>query len=1005
MLSLNFWKDWSRPYRVLYIVSLSLLLASLLAFLFTWWQGLGNVIRWDVLSELNEVPITLHTFTDGLLDYAVSGKAYAVSEQFVASAMQVRPLIATIFFIGICSAFALILGALTRLDRIRYLIGMGLVIAGLAFFRWEMLEVPGLGGQYLFMLLTFLFGSVSYYFHAFRPDLRFPIRVGVFAGLMAGVTLVIGTLSPVSLPAMTLVNYGLPVLLVGSAGFIFFIAFEIVAALVWLTSTGRQETNTPQVTSRRPLGLNNFLFISFLYLINLVLIWLRNTKSIDLDILSVSPFLLYLLSVVLGIWGIRRLVQQQEVVSFQDSGGFLYVGLALLTTLTIGYVFATANDPLIELFEDAIVYTHLAMGLAFVIYIWINFREMYRQHLPVYRVMFKPPKLELSLFRILGVFGTIVLLASGGLITIRQGIAGYYNALGDLYVATNEFNSAEAFYQLAREQEFQNHKTNYSLASLALTQGDQTAAAFFFQQALLKRPSPQAYAGLSHTYLQTNLFFESVKALQRGLKTFPASGELQNNLGYLYGRTSVADSAYYYLEAATKNADRDEVPQSNLLALYARNPKVLLANPELAKPAVNSSYESFQANALAARLVVETDTTQPEQPHWLANQPSEGLSVGRFASLYNYALANPRPDTTLTATLQRRSLDPVNQDFADDLLLARAVAEYNRHNHPDAFSLMSQLAEGNVRSGPAYRSITGLWLLEQGLYRKAAETFELNSDTVSIYYRAVALTKAGKLADAQPAWEAASVNDNDVAGIKQALYDIKRPESDLEKAIYVSYRPDDANRGAIWETIKDPNLRTVAGVSLLDQYLATRQPFYAQMILSQMAKPNQLKAYPLSVENLSALRIAVFRNKLKAAQEMAGKFFLPQHEAERQMLLGQVYARNGQSEQAKQAFDEALRLAPLNARVVTAVAQFRQQRKQIVPAYQAILAALPYNEDNPALLKTYILLCLAQNLVDYADDGLLQLELATSPADYQAFLATYQEKLALLQNDRNKFLQ
>ena len=98
MSSLFFWNQWSRTERFTYIVCFILFITSLILFGIAWAQGLGNVVRWDVLSELNELPVTLHAFTDGLLDYAVSGKAYAVSEQFVASAMQVRPDVATVFF-------------------------------------------------------------------------------------------------------------------------------------------------------------------------------------------------------------------------------------------------------------------------------------------------------------------------------------------------------------------------------------------------------------------------------------------------------------------------------------------------------------------------------------------------------------------------------------------------------------------------------------------------------------------------------------------------------------------------------------------------------------------------------------------------------------------------------------------------------------------------------------------------------------------------------------------
>jgi hypothetical protein len=878
-------------------------------------------VQWDVLSELTELPITLHSFSDGLLDYAVNGKAYAVSEQFVASPMRIEPLVASTFLAGLCVAFVLLLSAVTRFDRIRYLVSMAAIIVGLALFRWEMLEIPGLGGNYLFLLLAFIFGSASYYFHAFRSDFPIAVRLGVFSLLTLAVAVVVGLLSPVAFPALTVVSYGMPVLLTFSVGFIFFIAPEIIAGLVWLTSTSRSDTD--QQATKRTLGINNFLFISALYLLNLALIWLKNARYIDWDVLAISPFLLFLVSILLGIWGFRRLIQQQNTVSFHDAGAYLYAGLALLTTLTMAYVFATANDPLVELFEDAIVYTHLAMGVLFVGYVLINFKPIFQQHRAVYRILYNPKRLELSLFRVAGVFGVLALLASGGLITVRQGVAGYYNGLGDLYAVSNEPASANAFYQLALEEEFQNHKSNYALASLALAQNNQTAAAFYFQQATLKQAKPQDYAGLAQTYLQTDLLFEAIKALQGGLRVFPTSGELQNNLGYLYARTSVADSAYYYLQSATGNAERHEVPQSNLLAFYARNPKVLTADSTLIKNTAESSYESYQANALALRLVAQASNggtiTSPEELSWLANEKSAGdktppgLSVGRFAGLYNYALTSQNPDTTFIQTLKNRTADPINQDFTDDLLLARAVAEYINHNPATAFELVNQLAEGDQRNGPSYRSIMGLWYLEQGLYRQAADVFSYNYDTTSIYYRAIALTKQapadiGNLALAQPLWETASTDDPAVMALRQVLYDERKPQSDLEKAFFVVYRTDEANRGAYWETIRDVSLKTVAGVALANDYLDQLQWRNAQLVLSGLPDSESEQISPLahSVRTVAALRLSAFRRSVGSADTLAKLPILPQYQAQRFYWLGQTYERTQKMTQAQQAYRQAL---------------------------------------------------------------------------------------------------
>jgi Flp pilus assembly protein TadD len=1012
MSSLFFWKQWSRAYRLTYLITLSVLFVSLILFAITWLRGLENAVQWGVLSELAELPIIFHLFTDGLLDYSVNGKAYAVSEQFVAGSIQVRPAVATAFLVGICLAFVLIMSAITRFDRIRYLVSMAVLILGLAFFRWEMLEVPGLGGNFLFLLLTFLFGSVSYYFHAFRSDYPIAVRLGAFGLLTGAIALALNFLSPVQFSALLLVSYGMPVLLVFSTGFIFFIAAEIIAGLVWITSVGRQEEGS----SRRTLGVTNLLAISSLYLLNLTLIWLKSTKAIDWDLLIINPFVLYLVSVLLGIWGFRRLLDQQNTVSFRDAGAYLYVGLALLTTLTCGYTFATANDPLVEVFEDVIVYTHLVMGVFFMAYVLINFWQIYQQHLPVYRILYKPKRLELSLFRVAGVFGVGAFLISGSAITVRQTVAGYYNGLGDYYLASNETGSANAFYQLALEQEFQNHKSNYTLASLALAQNNQTAAAFYFQQALLKQPNPQDYAGLSQTYLQTNLFFEAVKALQRGIHAFPNSGELQNNLGYLYARTSVADSAYYYLKAATQLASRNEVPESNLLGFYARNPAVLQADSTLTKQVNESDYESYQANALALRLVAQKDTTQPMQPAWLSGElANQGLSVGRFASLYNYTLANSRPDTTLIKRLQKLSADPINQDFTDDLLLARAVAEYNRHNPSEAFALVGQLAENAMTSSTgqivtqqasaAYQSILGLLFMEQGLYRKAADTFAYNSDTTSIYYRAVALTKAGDLALAQSLWETAARTDSAVAALKQILYQERKPQTDAEKAFYVIYRFDDPNRGAYWETIQEPSLKTVAGVALTHDFLDQLQWRNAQLVLAGLPDSSHVSPVAMSLRNVVAIRLAAFRRSVGAAEKMARGYIAPAYQSDRDYWLGQTYERTHRLGQAQKAYGQAIQLAPLNARFVTAAAQLARLRKQTRPAYDLVLTALPFNEDNAELIKTYVSLCLDLSLFDYAENGLGKLQAATTPADYQAFLRTYQEKLASIENSRQKFLQ
>ena len=1001
-MSLTFWKRWTKPERTTYLVGLTLLVVSLGWLAVAGLRGLGNVVHWEVLNELVGLPATLYSFTDGLLTYPIRGQVQTVAGQFIASPMQVYPLVATATVAGVCLALAFALAGICRLPALRYRLAMGAFILLLAVCRFEVLGLPGGAangsGRWLFLGVAALLGGVSFYFHAFRTGVGYVPRLLTFVALLGTLAVGVSLGTSAAHPAMLLLGYALPGLVILSVAFIAFVAIEIVVGMVWITSVARPNA--------RPLGIVNFLFISVLYLLNLLLIWLKNTKTIGWDVFTISPFVIVGVSIVLGVWGFRRLIEQRDLFSFREAGAGLYVGVAALATLTMAYAFATANDPLVEVFEDAIVYTHFGMGLAFVLYTVMNFWPIYQQRLPVYRVIYKARLVDLPLFRLTGLVAVIGMVGAGHYFTVRQGYAASLAALGDAYLAENEVDMAQTYYQESLAEEFQQHKANYALASIALTRNDQPNAALYFSKALLKQPSPQAFAGLSDTYRQTNLFFESIKTLQRGIQTFPNSGELRTNLGYLYGKTAIADSAYYYAQSAVAHTDHDEVPLANVLGIYAKTPQILAGDSTLLNQVEMRDDPAFAANALALHLVTPRNANVPAAPGWLkSNVPDRALGAGQFASLYNYALVAPNPDTTLLNQLQRAALNPANQELADDLSLALAMASYRANQHPEAFDVLIRLATNDRKRAADYRSILGLLQLDQNLPRQAADTFAANTDTLSTFYHALALTRAGNLPAARPFWTVATRQDSMLRGVEQVLYDEKKPVSDLEKAFYVTYRPDNANRGRTWETIRDVSLRTVAGASLIDTYLADRQYFYAQMILSQMGKPAQLTPFARSIENLSAVRITAFRSKAVATDSLAKAFFVPQHRAEVAALRGRASAASKRPADARMAYEEALKLAPASGELVAEASQFLRLQKQIKPAYEAVRRALPFNETNPALLRVYVTLCVDQSLFEYAEDGMLKLEIADVPADYQAFAQAYQQKLSAIENARAAFVQ
>ena len=1007
---LFFWKNWNTAHRTAYWTGLLLFVTAIAGMIRAWVKGLQNVVRWDVLSELTELPASIGTFTDGLFDYSVAGKAYVVTEQFVASAMQVNVMAAKLVTLGICLGLAFILAAVTRLQRWPYLIAMGVLIVLVATFRLEVLQLPGFlgtafGGRLPFVLVVLALGLVSYYFHAFKSYVSLPVRLAVFAGMIVLGWLAVDRLAAQPLPASAFVGYALPGLLVISLGFIFWISTESIAALVYLTSVTRTNRSDG---SGRPLGMNNFLLISLLYLVNLLLIWLSNTKVIDWNPVVISPFVLFVVSLVLGIWGFRQQLRQNEAfLSFRDGGAFLYLGLALMTVMTITYAFASANDPLVEALEDMIVYTHLAGGLLFVVYVFFNFLPIYRQGLPVYKVLYKPTQLSLQQTRLIAAVLTVLIGAYQSFFTFKQATAGYFNTVGDFHAATGELRVAEQYYTLALASEFQNHKSNYALASLALTQGDKVTAAYYFNQALLKQPSPQAYAGLTSVLLGDNLLFEAIKMLQRGIRAFPKNGELQNNLGYLYARTSVADSAYYYLAASTGNTAREEVPQTNLLAFWARNPR-LVSLDSLANASKPGTYESYEANRAALSFFRNTaDSASVPRPAWLSEpHTEEGLNVSRFARLYNYAVQNRTSDTTLLTVLNRMGENPANQDFTDDLLFARSAAQYYTGNKRTAFEITEQLARDNQQNGAFYNFISGLWMMEQGLNRKAADILAQNADTLSMYYQALALTKSGDPLMARSLWEIAGQNDPGVRSLAEVLYGKKQPSSDLEKAFVLLYDPLIDQMGpqlALYRSMRDDNLKTIVASTLVSQYLGLKQVPVAQSWYEQIPQEAKLNAYAGSAMTVAYLRLRNAKGQYDQTITDARQSVIAAFQAEKELVVAQAYQAKKQPAEARRLYENALRQAPFQAELVAAAAGFERENGQSEKAYNRVLEALPLNERNPALLKLYALLCLDLGLSDYAEESLARLRAATSPADYQAFLVSYQAKRALIEKQREAF--
>lgn len=711
MKDIYFWKVWSASERRLVISVFIVIFISLVFLLLKSIDPLGNTVQWNVLSEAHESTAVIDLIHLGQFQFGVTIPSQLISEQFIASVMETDFLSVAGFIILSLIGFSIILGALTTLPRFWYLASMLLVVFLIAATKLEMLYIFGQGSKVLLIITLLLFGGLSYYFHAFRPDLGIAQRVLGMLLVTIILTALVYFTSPILSVGLTFSSYSYPIWITLTAVFIMMVSTEFMANLVWLSTAGPVKKGNK--------GLLNFLIISLLYLLYLLLYYLQNTKQIDWNLTLIHPAYFLILGAITGIWGFRKRADAtQGVLAYRPLGFWLYTGLFIIAGTFVAYAFATANDPALEAMEDLTIQGQLAMSLVFLVYILINFFEIFSKGLAVHKVLYKPLRMGLTQVRLFGFVGVIILFSIQRLLPFHQAIAGYFNGLGDLHTQTREFTIAEQYYQLAIQQEFQNHKSNYGLASLALKQGDRNAAAYYYRQALLKNPSPQAYAGLANVLIFENLFFDALHNLKEGIGVFPKNGELLNNLGILYSKTNVADSAYYFLEKSLKEVSNPAVSASNLLFVLAKN-----GNQSLLDSIKDSNKEyqttSWQANKLAINNLRKDFNKTTFSPNTFSSDSL--LSASSFAYLINYAQNQARNDS-LPATLYPK-LANYNPVLAIDLNLAALYSEFYSGNKLKALETIATWADESGEKQQLYKKVYGSWLLQLGLYHQSIEQF------------------------------------------------------------------------------------------------------------------------------------------------------------------------------------------------------------------------------------------------------------------------------------------
>ncbi len=704
-VNINFWRIWSRNDKGPLFFGFCLLLLLVMSGLFFYFKGIENILHWDVLSELHEKIIATNSFFYDEFKFSASSPVWYIKERYMPSLVSINHIAFYVLLGAGLLGLSFLLTGLARLKGLWFLIG-ALVLGGLIIsLRIESVFLSN--SNWPFLAVFVIIGGFYYYANNFGQHLS-TLTIIVLWVIIWSVLLLMGNkYSGINQPNLSLAAYGLVGFLVILGVFIFLISHEIIAGLVWLVSKNSQKGKN---------SLPQFLIISLIFLANVLLVYLENTKKIEKSSFVLPPVILFIISSLLGLWGFRQFLNQKEWFSFQKSGVWIYLGMATIAMATVGFIFGTNNDPLIDLFEDFVGISLLAVGLSFIVYVLINYLQIFKQGLEVHKVLYKAPFNKLIYARTISVFLILFLFSLSNFHGFYQAKAGLSNAIGDFYLAEGDLKAAETFYKESTHNDLYNHKANVSLASLALSQGDKINAAFFFNQTLEQKPSPYVFAGLSASLENENLYFDALFALQKGLKKYPNNSQLLINLAHLQEKSKLTDSVLINLDLALKNCNKCEVENTNFLAFWIENAKPDKLE-EMSNLAKNLDYNGLKANKFAVNRMLEKES---EFTSFELSKDS-ALDMSRAALLFN-AVSNPKMinNTKVNAEIIKKlQNNAYNEPVFESLSWSYAQQNYIRESKAVGVKQLYLLANSNSKYKKIYNQNLGLWLMKEGVLDQA----------------------------------------------------------------------------------------------------------------------------------------------------------------------------------------------------------------------------------------------------------------------------------------------
>lgn len=1000
MKELFFWKNWHQSEKILYWIGLGLLFISILIYLVAYLGGTSWVLGWENQKLTETLMHSINTYSLGIFELNVEGADFITLQQFQAAVPNLQTWVYPFYQIQISLAFVLILGILSGAKRLPYTLIMAVFGIYWANANLDLLGVWQADIDILLLLVLVAYFPLHYYFHAFNKNISPLWRTLIFLVITIIVNTIFFTQSNVEFPFAYLINYAAWIPIILSLIFITMVSHDIIW-LFFQISFRSQPIQEGKTT--RP-----FVIMTMLYLPSLVLLYLKDINWIWFDIYYLDIPWYFVVSAVVGIWGFRkRSVLIQKLINFQPFGAFLYITLAIITFATLAHYHFTANDAISDLLRDVMLYSHIAFGIVFFAFILINVTPILYLAQPIHEVIYEKIVFPGNWARGMGFLLLMVIFYQGVRVKVDQIQAGYLMGLGDTYLLHQDVEFAQNLYLRVADTDDRNFRGQYFLGNIFEAQEKFPEALAFTEKSLKRFPHPFTYQKISQLYLLIGNERYALRSLQNGLKRFPNSLELQNNIALFYAQQNELDSAQKYFESVLQDRNYKNVALANIQAFQA---KQLNETGEISfmQDSINYDFQEvkndlvIQANRLTLLTLMDSVSTDSLQ---VLNLEKE-LTDEYIIYLYNYSQNKKRStqvDSLLLETLQSIRTDSNNTVFAENILFTEAVYQYYQGNIREAITLMNIMPE--MDTNPFYPRLMGLWLMQLGAYDNAVEYFSKAIqlyDGKSILYRAIAYSEAGDFVKARNAWRRlAQVPEEydlkvQIDRVFRVLNDEVVLDDDQDRLNYIHYRKEelsDASLEEIYSEMANSNLKAFAGLEIVNLYLDNTQLENALTFWKKLPVVKPIEGLS-SEKNYTQLRLLVAQKKYDDILQILDDVFLEYpHSLKKNYFRAVALDNTGNKEEAEKYYLLTEKSSLFDADATLAIAEYYSAyRKDFQKAYDVLAIALQRNPNSTPMLKSYALQCLNLRVFHYGEDALERLKELTSEEEYETFLEVYRLK-------------